>query len=334
MHRTLSAWLVITLASTVSAQATPAPTDPLVAARSRLQAALAKTAATPDTAFTAKWAEDGKKKDAGGAFVLGPNSSTAAGAATGSWHPGLVAIQFDGDTKDELLTAGRRTIAKAGETEWALRRGRYADGNSLDFAPDPEQLLEQLASWELAVVRRDTGSLDDRPMEVLTVTLNPDQVAALAWSGLVPGAIGGGGSNPFAIMVAMQQGGQRPAAPTPTGTVDLVITLDPATSQVHQLQFRSWNKQDQMVAGGRVMVFRQAGGQVQIGGNDEDDEEEAEAAAKEGAGKADAPLQYENGLPVRPRKKTTVMDFTLRLQNHGKASQPALPDKAKQLLRL
>lgn len=334
MHRTLSVWLAITLASTVSAQGAAAPTDPLVAARTRLQAALAKTAATPDTAFTAKWAEDGKKKDAGGAFVIGPNSGSTAGAATGSWHPGLVAIQFDGDTKDELLVAGRRTIARAGETEWALRRGRFADGNSIDFTPDPEQLLEQLAGWELAVVRRDAGSLDDRPMELLTIALNADQVAALAWSGLVPGAIGGaGGGNPFAIMIAMQQGGQRQAAPAPTATVDLVITLDPATSQIHQLQFRSWNKQDQMVAGGRVVVFRQAGGQVNIGGNDEDDEEEAEDAEKEAA-KADAPLQYENGLPVRPRKKTTVMDFTLRLQNHGKAPAAELTAEQKRLLKV
>lgn len=334
MHRTLSVWLAITLASAVSAQVTPAPADPLVAARTRLQAALTKTATATDTAFAAKWAENGKKKDAGGAFVLGPNSGTAAGAATGSWHPGLVATQFDGDTNDELVTAGRRTIAKAKDHDWALRRSRYADGNSLDFAPDPEQLLELLAGWDLAVVRRDTGSLDDRPMEVLTVTLNPDQVAEAAFTGLLPGALLGGANNPFAIMIAMQQGGARPPATAPSSTVDLAICLDPATSLVHQLQFRSWNKQDQMVAGGRVVVFRQAGGQVNVGGNDEDDEEEAEDAAKEGAGKPDAPLQYENGLPVRPRKKTTVMDFTLRLQNHGKASLPALPEKAKQLLRL
>ena len=330
MHRTLSAWLALTLASTISAQDAAASTDPLVAARTRLQTALAKTAATTDTAFTAKWAEDGKKKDAGGGgFVLGPNSGSTAGAATGSWHPGLVAIQFDGDTKDELLVAGRRTIAKANEHDWAQRRGRYADGNSIDFTPDPEQLLDQLASWDLAVVRRDTGSLDDRPMELLTVALTADQVAALAWNGLVPGSIGGVSGNPFAMILAMQQGGQRPAAPAPTATVDLVITLDPATSQVHQLQFRSWNKLDQMVAGGRVVVLRQAGGQVNIGGNDEDDEEESEEAAK-----ADAPLQYENGLPVRPRKKTTVMDFTLRLQNHGKAPAAELTAAQKRLLKL
>ena len=299
LQRILPAWLAIALVSLAAAQNPVQPADPLVAARARLQAALAKTATSPDTAFVEKWAEDGKKKDAGAVVVLGFHAGGAPTEVTGSWHAGLIACKYSGDTEDELVVAGRRTIAKASGKGWALRRGRCADGNTVDFVPDPEQLLELLASWNL-VVRRETGSLDDRPMEILLVTLSADQVAEAAWSGLVPAALLNFGSNPFAMMAALQQGAARPAAATPTAMVDLAITFDPATSLIHQLRFRSWTKQDQIMMGGRVVVARaQAAVQVQgavplqgfkLGGAEEEDEDDE---AKEGdAAKADSPLKY------------------------------------------
>jgi hypothetical protein len=324
-------WLAIVTASLLPAQEPARPSDPLQAARPRLQAALQKTGAAVDTKFAAAWAENGKKKDDGNQVIFamgGPGE----GKTTGSWHQGLVHVQFDGDTGDELLVAGPRTLAKANDKDWMLRRGRFADGNVVDFVPDPALLLEQLAAWDLAIVQRSVGSLDDRPMEFLTVALSADQVAEAVWCGALPNALlAGSGMNPFAVLIAARNGGARPPAATPTSTVDLAVALDPATGLVHQLQFRSWTKQDQNAMGGRVVMVRAGGGGVQVGGDDEQGDEEGDEKA---AAAAAGPIQYENGLPVRPRKKVTVMDFTVRLSEHGKAKFPALTDNQRRLLKL
>jgi len=118
----------------------------------------------------------------------------------------------------------------------------------------------------------------------------------------------------------------RAAAQKPDATVDLVVHLDPATSLVERLQFRCWTKDDAQV--GRFVVVNGAGA-VQAG-DDEDDEDEADASATGGA--ANQPLRYENGLPVRPRKKTNVMDFTVRLLKHGKVAPPTLDEAQRRLL--
>jgi hypothetical protein len=328
MQRSPIAVFAICLASLAVAQDTKQAVDPLVQARAKVRTALEKTAATPDTAFRASWALNTKnqnvQKDAG--FVL---AAANEGKIGGSWHAALVACKFDGDQADELLVAGRRTLARAKDHDWALRRGRFADGNGLDFVPDPELLLEQLASWDLAVVHRDVGALDDRPMEVVTVTLTDDQVAAALWSGLVPPALASG-MNPFAMLLAARNGGARPPAAPPASTIDLAIHLDPATGLVHQLQFRSWTKQDPRL--GQFAAVRAGGGVVQVvnGAQGQAEEEPAESEAP----KEPAKMTYENGLPERPRTKKSVVDYTVRFSDHGKQAAPSLTDAQKKLLRL
>lgn len=330
MPRTPFAVFAVCIASLAIAQDQKPPVDPLVQARTRVRTALEKTAATADTAFRASWAPNQRKQDAQKVQAIMLSGSNE-GTIGGSWHPGLVSCKFDGDQADELLVAGRRTLARAKDQEWTLRRGRFADGNTLDFVPDPDLLLEQLATWDLAVVRREVGSLDDRPMEIVTVALSPDQVGAAVWSGLVPGALAGSNSlNAFAMLLAARKGGARPAATPPASTVDLAITLDPATGLVHQLQFRSWTKQDARQGN---MVIAQGGGVVQVAQGGQGDAQEEEPAEGE-AGKAPAPMQYENGLPVRPRAKQSVMDYTVRFSEHGKRAAPTLSAAQKKLLRL
>lgn len=333
MRRTLPTVLACLLASPLFAQE-PSKPDPLVAARTRLQAALAKSAATPDTAYAAKLAEDRKGKQAEETMILPGVGVGSNFVSHGSWHAGLLHCVFEGDPADELLVSGRRTLAKAGDGPWALRSRRYADGNTLDFLPDPELLLERLAAWNLAIVHREVGTLDDRPVEIFTATLNPDQVAEATYAGLVPAWISGAGMNPFAVLVGMRNGGGRPPVAPPTSTVDLSIALDPATGLVHELHFRSWSKQPKNggMAGRFVVVQGGAGGVRVQNGNDENDEDEEEKDAAEA--KKDTEPKYENGLPVRPRKKTTVVDYTVKFTEHGKAKAPALDEAQKALLRL
>jgi len=334
MNRLHLGWLAPLLASLVPAQdPAPAPADALAASKTKLREALEKTAAVQDVAFAAKWAEDKKKKADANAFMFG---APAEGAVTGSSHQDLRTCQFEGENGDELVIAGSRTIARDGTTGWTVRAGRFADGNTIEFLPDPSLLFEQLAAWDLAIVHRDVGSLDDRPVEVVTVSLNADQIAQALYAGLIPPGLAGAGG--FGGMVFQMGGagnaGARPAPPAPDATIDLAITFDPSTNLVQQLQFRSWMKQD---GGGRVfraggaggvIAVRAAGVQVVGQGDEEDEEDEKVEEAKK-----DQPLQYDKGLPIRPRKKTTVVDYTVRLTEHGTAKAPALSDAQKKLLR-
>jgi hypothetical protein len=331
-------WLALTFASLCFAQdpATPqpqSPSDPLAASKVKLHAALEKTAAVTDLAYTAKWAEDTKKKKAdANAFLLGAPS---AGALAGSSHPGLRTATFEGDDGDELVVAGARTIARDGNTGWTLRAGRFADGNTIEFLPDMALLLEQLAAWDLAVVHREVGSLDDRPVETVTVALTADQTAQAVYAGVIPPALTSGALGGMVFQMA-GAGGRRAAPPAPESTLDLAITFDPATGLVQQVRFRSWTKQDGGArvfrAGGGAIAVRAAAG-VQVVGRGGGDAEEEEEDEKPEAGKA-GPMQYEAGLPVRPRKKTSVVDYTVRLTEHGTAKAPVLSDEQKKLLRL
>lgn len=317
----------------------PAPTTPpavagadLGAAKTKLHGALQKSAALADTAFTVSWGPDKKKKandDNPFAAMMGARMS---GKATGSWHRDSLALAFDGETADELLATGRRTLAKSGTDDWKVRAGRFADGNKLDFVPDPSLLLQQLASWDLEVTQRTAGALDDRPVEIVSVTLSPEQVAEAIYAGLLPEAItqAAMGGGVFRIAAGMGIGGAaagRKAPPAPTTTIDLAIHLDPGTNLIHQLHFRGWTKADQQGAAGVVMV---QGGGVRVGGTGDDEDEEEDE--KETAAKAEGPLVYENGLPVRPRKKISVSDCTIRFTEHGQKSPAPLTDKQKQLL--
>lgn len=327
MCRTLLAWLALGT-SLLSAQEPPAATDPLVAGKQRLATALQKTAAMSDTGFTATWGPDTKKKgDDDRALAMFGNP---AGKATGSWHADLQHVVFDGETADELLIAGTRTIARDSDHDWCLRGGRFADGNTIPFTPDVALLLRQIASMDLAVVHRTAGSLDDRPVEIVTVTLNGDQVLDLAWSGALPEALV---ANAMPLRFAMFGGGKRQAPPRPEATLDLAIALDPGTSLVQQLHFRSWTKDDgngqRVVIGGGAGVMRVVGRNA--AGNDEEDEDEGEKKPADDT-KPPAPMQYENGLPMRPRKKMAVMDYTVRLADHGSKKGPMLDGAQQKLL--
>lgn len=307
---------------------TPAPSADLAAAKARVAAALQKCSALSDTAFALRWGPDKKKKaDDPFARMMG---EMGAGATKGSWHGDLMHVAFDNDNDDELLIAGGRMLAKDGTVDWRPRRARFADGNTVPFVPDVPALLRQLAAWDLAVTQRTVGSLDDRPVEVISITLSADQVAEAIWAGLLPEAIATSmGAGRVFRMAMGGGGGARPPATPPDATVDLAIHLDPATNVVHKLHFRGWTKEPKGGAAGVIMV---AGGARVARNGDDDEEEEDEVEADEAAAKKDAPLVYENGLPVRPRKKTSVCDVALTLTEHGQKPAPALTPEQKQLL--
>lgn len=331
LHFAAAGALACLLSTSVGLAQDPAPNNELPAAltasRERLEKALAKTAALRDTKFEAAWgpAKGGRKKgDDPFVAMLGMRGS---GEASGSWHERLSVCRFEGDEVDELVTVGRRTIARSDSEDWQIRAGRFADGNTVGYVPDVELLLQLLDDWPLAVIHRDVGSIDDRPVETITVTLNADQVAEAAWSGALPSqlVVGGFGAGVFRFAAGGVGGGRR-AAKKPEAIVDLAIALDPATLLVHRISARAYVDEQRgggMVGGG-VFVVRGGVGVAE----EEEEEEEAEEIDEQG------PMRFEDGLPNRSRRKKVVSDFTVRLSDHGTATAPELSPKQKKLLRL
>ncbi|MFM1873648.1 MAG: hypothetical protein RL398_3070 [Planctomycetota bacterium] len=311
----------------------PAPptaaADPMAAHKAKLKAALSKANAV-DTAFAAEWKRDGKAPGEDGMqvfFAGGPMSQ--AGRVDGSWHERLTALRM-GQQGDRLLLANGRMLARDAKREWCLRKGRFADGNELDYLPDVTGLLDLLASMDLQIAHRDVGMHDDRPAEFVSVPLTKAQIAELEWNSLLPPAVLSSMPNFAAIMLFGQPAAERPEATSTTATIDLAIVYDPAMLTVYELRFRSWQSQEQMMQmGGGVMVqVGQAGVvQVQREAEAEDDDEGDEA-------KPQGPMQYEKGLPVRSRKGMSVMDYVVRLRDHGQTKAPELTDAQKRLLRL
>ncbi len=320
--------LVLLGTKLVLAQETPAAPDPLAGAKARLATALEKTATLRDVAFAAKWGP-AEGDDADAAATAQQFGALPNGKAGGSWHDNLLHVRFEGDAGDEVAMAGRFAIAKDANNDWCARSTRFADGNATSFVPDPERLLRLLAGMDLAVVHRAVGTLDERPVEILSVTLNPDQIADLAWSDAMPDTVTNGGAFRFALMAAAG-GGPRAAAPRPDATVDVAITLDPALSLIQRVQLRSWTKAND----GQRVIFRGGAGAIRVvtgGGNRRGDEKDAEEEPEKTDPKA--PLQYEDGLPKRARKKMDVYDFDVRLTEHGAHKAPDLGAAAARLLR-
>tara|TARA_R110002073_G_scaffold217937_1_gene378208 strand:- start:654 stop:1775 length:1122 start_codon:yes stop_codon:yes gene_type:complete len=320
------------LPAALRAQDTAAPTqDPAVTAKvalkQRLKSALSKTAKTADTGFTVKWGPD-QKALANNPFaaLMGRSSS---GDATGSWHADRTHVKFSGAEEDELLLIGTSMLARDGDRDWRLRRGHFADGNKITFIPNAQALMQQLATWPLAVTHREAGAYKDRPVEVVSVTLNADQIGELMWSGCLPESLSQGNFGQVIRLVAGRANAARRAATPPDTTIDLAISLDPGTNLVHQIQVRAWTKADPnggMLAfpAGRIAVGRAVGG--------EDEEEEEEEVEEEEEAQANKPLEYSKGLPKRSRKKTSVANFTLQLHNHGQQAKPELTELQKSLL--
>ncbi len=328
--RTLLLSFVLAPALLAQAESSPpAASAELTAAEARAVAALKKSASLADTGFTLRWGPDEKKKKAADNPFAQLAGSATSGDTTGSWHQDHLRVAFSGENDDELVLAGGRTLAKDGERPWRLRQGRFADGSPLSFVPNVPLLLQHLAAQDLAVTQRTVGSLDDRPVEIVSATLNADQIAELVWSGLLPEALvtasGFGRAIRFAAIGA-QAGQKRPAPPPPTSTVDIAVFLDPATTLVHQIRFRAWTKADQGGGAAGVMIVQRAGGAAVVEEDDEEEEAEPDAAAKP------ATLVYENGLPVRPRKKVSVCDVVVSLHDHGKTTPPPFDETQKALL--
>lgn len=74
-------------------------------------------------------------------------------------------------------------------------------------------------------------------------------------------------------------------------------------------------------------MFVVQGGAVRVGGGDDDGEDDTKEDVD-----PNAPRVYANGMPLRPRKKTSVCDVVVTLGDHGLVEPAPLSDAQRRLL--
>jgi hypothetical protein len=280
------------------------------AAAGTLRKALQQTAALPAIAFKSVESRDEammRHLPIGAAEDVQVSGTLADGVLHAS-------IGYD---DDEVVLADGRMIARQQDGAWKLRRGCLADGKPLPFVLDPSVLLGVLARLPesaLQVTRVEPAKLKDRDVMLYSTTLTGAAAEELGLCGAMPR---GGGR----MMVMI--GGAGAPQPKAEVTVDLAVSVDPATGHVLRVHAKSYAKSE---LPGNV--------QVRFAGADgvEFDSGEAEEEAADEAGQA-GPLEYSKGLPKRKLdKKTSLTEFDVSFSQHGEAKKPELTDAARALL--
>lgn len=287
----------------------------------RLQKSLATMAQLPSCAFSTvlSWQQGDGKKPRGAQVVLlgGGGRLLRAGAeerVKGVSRGGVLGATCSGD--NEVVFAGRRQIARVENGDWKLRDQCLAGGQDLPFVLDPQLLFDRLLALGPEVTHAEVGTWNDRPIEILTVTVEGDDAVELLWSGALPEQGGGLGG----IMIVNQGG--RKAVPKPDVVIDLAFFVDPATRLVHELKVRSYAEAG--AKGARIVAIGGPGGGFHIGGEEEEEEEEQEATAP----------AFEDGLPVRDTEDRVVQKLDVTFTDHGEAPLPELDETARRLLGL
>ncbi|MCA8954713.1 MAG: hypothetical protein KDC87_01490 [Planctomycetes bacterium] len=326
MHHTLTSLpLIAALAVSTAAQAPnkPGADDTSIDGKraAKLQRVCQATAALRALSFTTS-------HSAGRSAIRGfaqrgraaPAGQSSATTTKGVWQQDLLSVEI-GD--HSVLLHGRSMVAKSGDGEWMLRRGKLADGSDPVLLLDPQLLFSHLASLPFKVLHAEVGALAGKPVETYTVTLTGDAARTLLWTGSVPqpnGLTSFGGNG--AVQVFMAGGNAAVARPAPDVKVDLAISFDPGTQVVHKVHGRVLSKANPF---NRMIAVRAAGG-VQL---QQDEEEEPEEETGKPA--------FKDGLPVRKSselKKLAVAEFTYTFSDHGTAIVKGLDARARTLLRL
>lgn len=284
----------------------------------KLKKALSTMASLPSLAFatsTSTVADNPFMRRAGRAPK--PSESAANGVVSGD----ILCVNLNDDA-DQVVIRGRRMIAKNDSEDWALRRGKLANGSTLPFVLDPQLFFSMLSQLPLKVMHKQVGTANNKPVETYTFSVEGEAAQNLLWAGAIPEA--GAGSSIGGMGVVMIAGGGGAFAGRPAKskvTIDVAVSLDPATSLVHAVKVRTYSKGNAFPA---RMVVR---GGLEEGEEEEEKEKEEEEFDPENP-------KFKNGLPVRKKKDMTFMKFDIELTKHNSAVLPDLDARARALLNL
>ncbi len=232
----------------------------------------------------------------------------------GSWLNELRHYRTNYD-EDEILSYRGRAVARSGG-DWLARSDTLVSGGRMPYLFDPHVLFDTLVERAdgLTVLHRERRELRDTEVLVLGMTLEGAAARDFVLTGSVPKSSGG----PRIMMSGM--GGGTP--PEDDFTVDLALTVDPATLLVHRVRVRTY--QESAFAG-----------QIQISG----------PGGNVGTEEADQPVVsehdeagnriYKHGLPVRNvGEGVTLIDFDVSFSDHDQPADVEIDDRARRLLRM
>jgi len=300
-------------ASEPKAETSAAKVD-LTGKKALVEQALATTSAAQSLTFESKY-----RLDSQFTRMVQRGAKSTAVTVTGSVADGLLRAKFnDGD--DEAVFAGRRTAVRSKGEAWTLRDGKLADGRAMPHVFDPDRFFAALGEAKLEVLNAAVGSLDDKPVEVVTVKVDDESSRALSWSGAMPSGSEVGGMT--TVVFAGGGIGGAAAGPKVDVEIDAALYIDPATKRILQVKVKSYSKPG---AGGGVAFARVA---IAGAGVEEEEEEEDEPKKNE-------PLAFKDGLPVRKKAKKdnwTIASYDVVLKEHDAVKAQELDAKAKQLL--
>ena len=218
---------------------------------------------------------------------------------------------------DSIVSCGRKTIVRAGKGEYRYSRDKLADRSDMPYVFDADYVFAVLrVTKDIRVVQSEVGILNDKPIEILTLSANETAGWALDASGILPPCRGtkAGGA-------IITRGGGGPVSVT----FDIALFFDPATKRLERARFKSYADYGQA---GRLIAVQPGAGNVQVEVRDvEDEKPEADPAQ---------PTQIEDGLPVRNGRQfhtTFVHSLDVTFRDHGTAKAPALDAAAEKMLR-
>jgi hypothetical protein len=321
----------------------PGPKANLTAKQALLQKVLRKMDSLPSCTFTAKvqntrlvGAADAARPGAAppaqlqaAGFAVATSAANAVMNVEGGWGADLLWASAN-EGKDQVLWHGRRMVGRQGEEPWRLRQGVVGNGTRMPKLFDPETFFQALLHSKLDVIHADVGALEDRPVEIVTVSLTGDDSYDVLWSGLVPDAT----TNSY---LGTRSALAPAARARPEIEVDIAVWLDPATSRVLQCKVRCYTKGSSN-AGGAITVL--GGGapapQGVAGGVAPPQAKPSEDADKAPDAPA-GPLAFQDGLPKRAPKEGQVLmlvSYDVTFANHEAAAAPELDANARALLGL
>jgi hypothetical protein len=350
MHQPVATCLAAALLSVYALAQEPAPQANLANKQALLQKALRKMDSLTSCAFTARL-QNSRLTAAGNgaagngarpaAVALPPAPAGGMGGMAVATAPASTVVNIDGgwggallwasanEGRDRAVWHGRRMVGRQGEEQWRLRQGVVGDGVPMPKLFEPETFFQALLHSKHEVIHADVGALDDRPVEILTVSISGDEAYDVLWSGLIPDAT----TNSYLGTRSVAARGARAKLEI---EIDVAVWLDPATSRVQQCKVRCYTK-GAANAGGQVAVVAGLGAGPQPPGGVAPRPVPAPESAEQAPEAPAGPLVFQDGLPTRaPKAGQTLMvvSYDLTFANHEAAVAPAIDAAARALLGL
>lgn len=325
------ALVLMASAALVAQETTPAPkqAEPQqIDSDALLQKAIQKMASLHSLCFQTTETQDAastrqilkQMAGLGAGAVLGGGDKVVRGA----FSDGILHAKMN-DGNDEAVLYRGRMVARS-DSSWKLRRNRLHGGAPMPFILDPQLFFEalgQVPRSSITVRKVDHQETTQGKRVVLSLSLTGDAANDFGLAGTLPPVAKGFGG------MAMKLGGMGGDAKEPDLTIDLALTVDPATALVHRVRSATY-QEGGLPGGGRVMV----GG---AGFGEEEEEEEEKEEDKEEVKTRDAQGNriYKRGLPIRKLKDSlSRMEFDISFTKHGQPYVFELDAAGRKLLRL